>query len=37
MKLIENYARNFIDNERLTDPSVLDIERDFEKVVGIIL
>ena len=36
MKLIENYARNSIDNERLSDLSVLNIERDFEKVVDIV-
>ena len=36
MKLIENYARNSIDNERFSDLSVLNIERDFEKVVDIV-
>ncbi len=40
MKLIENYARNSINNERLSDLSVLDIESDFEidfeKVVDIV-
>jgi hypothetical protein len=33
MKLIKNYARNSMRDERLSDLSVLAIERDFEKVV----
>ncbi len=37
MKLIESYAQNSIDNERLSDLSVLDIESDFEKVVDIVM
>jgi len=29
MKFIKNYARNSMDDKRLSDRSVLDIEKDF--------